>query len=240
MVKSWLDSKLLSWSIVIAAATLFAAGLCSCSRDVPNAETPQTKVLQTNAVTAALAAMDTLTPEEREAELMDELLGQDKTFEALRHARNLMDSTNAAIRVKAVEAFAWIGKRALPEITEMMNDQNPSVAAEAMTAWEQAFSEIDGRHRIADTISRTVSNLKNPEHVNSILLHLSDIDQDVALPTLSTIIEGNKGSFVEESAREVYTHLTGGEIYESLAAAQKFLEVERSNETEKKQEAKNE
>lgn len=229
MVKSWLGNKLLSGGIVIAATVLLAAWVCSCSREVSKASALQEADPQTNATAVVSSA---LTPEEREAELMDELLGLDKTLEALRHARNLMDSTNAAIRVKAVEAFAWIGKRALPEITEMLNDQNPSVATEAMTAWEQAFAEIDGRHRMADIISRTVANLKNPDHVNSVLLHLSDIDQKVALPTLSAIIESNKGSFIEESAREVYVHLTGGEIYESLAATQKFLELEDSTEPE--------
>ena len=206
------------------------ACLCSCSREVSE-ETPKGSVSQTNLTVSVGGAEISLSPEEREAELMDELIGMDKTLEGLRHARNLMDSTNVAIRVKVVETLAWIGKRALPEITEMMNDPSPEVAMEALTAWEQAFAEINGRHRIADLISRTVSELKNPDHVNAVLLHLSDIDQDVALLTLSTIIEGNKGRFVAESARETYTHLTGGEIYESLDSTRRF--IEKSNEDNK-------
>ena len=38
---------------------------------------------------------------------------------AMRHARELMDSTNAEVRLQAVEAFGWIGKYAVKELAEL-------------------------------------------------------------------------------------------------------------------------
>ena len=221
--------------IILFAAFLAAiAFLCSCNRDNSTSEVTgklETADVQTNAVEMSELQTPPLSAEEQEAELVDDLISRGKTLEALRHARNLMDSTNVNVRVRIVELLGWIGKRAIPEITEMMNDRSSTVSTEALTAWEQAFAEIDGRHRQTGIIIDTAKILKNPDHVNSILLHLSGIDQEVSLPALATFIESGKGTVASECARDIYKHITGGEVYESPDVTRIFLEKERSQAT---------
>lgn len=213
---------------LLAAVMLALVAVCGCEKKT-GADAKAEAAAATNAVEAAAAPAAPLTPEEREAAEMRDLLDDGQTQAAIRHARNLMDSESKQIRSQVLETLAWIGHRALPEITEMVNDANPDIAEEALSAWEQAFSEISGEHRQAAIIAETVPKLKNPDAVNAVLQHAADIGEHVALPMLSRIIDSNAADFRGESAREMYTHVSGGEIYESRAATQKFLEESKTN-----------
>lgn len=197
----------------LASSALALSVVCGCEKNT-DAEVPlQTDVVATNAVETAIVPSVPLTPEEREAAEMRDLLDDGQTLAAIRHARNLMDSENRQIRSQVLEVLAWIGHRALPEITEMINDTNPDIAEEAHSAWEQAFSEISGEHRQAAIIAETVPKLKNPDLVSAILLHATELEERIALPMLVKIIEANSTNFVGECARDMYKHVSGGEVY---------------------------
>ena len=224
------------YAAIFIGAIAIAAG--ACSRDggaearkkaTVGTEIPAATNLADAAVVQPAAP---LTPEEREAELMRSLLDDGKTSAALRHARNLMDSDSKHIRSLVLDALSWIGKRALPEITEMINDPNPDIAGEALAAWEQAYSEIDGEHRQAAAMSETLPKLRNQQHVNSILMHVPEMELTVSLPMLSKIIDSCSTNFIGECARDMYTHVTGGEVYESLAVTQLFLEQEKNRKSQ--------
>lgn len=116
----------------------------------------------------------------------------------------------------------------MPEITEMINDADGGIAAEAISAWEQAFGEISGPNRQAIAIAETVVKLKNPDHVNAIFMHFTELDESISLPMVAEIIEANSTNMVGECGRDIYKHLSGGEIFESLAATRKFLAAEKS------------
>jgi HEAT repeat protein len=154
---------------------------------------------------------------------MQNLLSDGKELAALRSARNLMDSESVETRSAALETFQWLGKRALPEITEMINDKNSFVSSEAMQAWEMAFGEIEGEHRKASVIEDTLKNLAKQDDINAILMHTSELELRIALPMLSRIIEANKTSVLGECARENYTFITDGEIYETPGKTLEFL-----------------
>lgn len=171
-----------------------------------------------------------LTAEEKEAEKMRDLLDDGQTQAAIRLARNLMDSGNKRVRSQVLETLAWIGRRALPEITEMINDGDAEIAEEALASWEQAYSEISGEHSQAAAIVEALPKLKNPDHVNAILMHAVELDEQVALPMLSQVIDANTTNFLGECAREAYSHATGGEIYESAEAMRRYLEENRESE----------
>jgi len=217
----------------ILFAAFFAAAciVCSCNRDNSISETSEVEKapdIQAASDDSSDVKPPLLSAEEQEAELLDELISCDKTTDALRHARNLMDSTNVNIRVRVVEALGWIGRRAIPEISEMMNDKSPAVAEQALTAWEQAFAEIDKESRQASVAVETAAMLKNPDQITSVLLHMADIEQSISLPALADFIENGRGNVASECARDVYKHITGGEVYESPESTRAFLRQEQT------------
>ena len=219
-------------ALLLSVAALAMAAVCGCGENpVADGNPSAGAVVATNVPPEAPAAP--LTEEEKEAEKMRDLLDDGNTQAAIRLARNLMDSTNRRVRSQVLETLAWIGHRALPEITEMINDADPGIAEEALSSWEQAFSEISGEHRQAATIVETLPKLKKPDPVNAILMHATELDERVALPMLSQIIDANV-NFVGECAREMYSHITGGEIYESAEATRRYLEESKKAESKSK------
>lgn len=217
------------------ALALLLAAFAGCAREegkaTKTAPAGANATVATNVPPEAPSAP--LTEEEKEAERMRDLLDDGNTQAAIRLARNLMDSTNKGVRSQVLETLAWIGHRALPEITEMINDDNPSIAEEALSSWEQAFSEISGEHRQAAIIADTLPKLKRPDPVNAILMHATELDEHVALPMLSKIIDAN-ANFIGECAREMYAHITGGEIYESAEVTRRYLEESKKAESKSK------
>lgn len=133
---------------------------------------------------------------------MEALIEDDKTGLALRHARNLMDSRRKGIRASVLASLQWIGRRAMPEITQMMNDDDEEIATEAMSAWEMAFDEIDGDHRKATVIGETVVVLKKGEHIEMVLSKLDDVEPRIVLPLLDRLAVENVGTSLGECARE--------------------------------------
>ena len=151
-----------------------------------------------------------LTAEEREVLEMNDCLDDGKTGIALRHARNLMDSKSAAIR--SVETLQWIGSRALPEITELINDSNEQVAGEAMDAWKIAFAEIDGDWHKTTALVESVVKLTRYEDIIALLEQAEDIEPRAILPALEKLINENRGKALGECALECYKSISDGEI----------------------------
>ena len=213
--------------------------IVGCGKDGGNAAKPVDAGANAPVVTNVSNVSDgesaPLSPEEKEAEKMRDLLDDGQTQAAIRLARDLMDSTNKQVRSQVLETLAWIGHRAIPEITEMINDANPDIAEEALSAWEQAFSEISGPHRQAAIIAETLPKLKSPDPVNAILMHATEFEEYVALPMLAQIIDGNRTNFVSECAREMYSHIADGEIYESLDETKRYLERLKQSESTKQE-----
>lgn len=201
---------------------LVAIGGCG-KESAPPVVSEQKASSQTNESAVAGAQAVPLTPEEKEAAEMRDLLDDGQTLKAIRLARNLMDSEDKSIRSQVLETLSWIGHRALSEITEMVNDSDPDIAEEALSAWDQAFSEISGEHRQAATIAETVAKFRKPDHVNAVLQHATELEERIALPMLAQIIDANSTNFIGECAREMYKHISGGEIYESLVNTKQFL-----------------
>jgi hypothetical protein len=165
------------------------------------------------------------TPEDIAVSEMQKALDEGRELEAVKKARELMDSDRADIRSAALETFGWIGKSALPEISEMLNDEDPGVRAEALQSWDMAFGELSGQNRQAAAIEDAVSRLKREDEIDAILLHAADLDEHVVLPLLSRIIEKGNASIAAECGREMYSHITGGEIYVSPAATAELLKT---------------
>ena len=160
--------------------------------------------------------------------MMRKALDEGRELDALKCARSLMDSGVVDVRCAVLEVLGWIGKNALPEISEMLNDGEPTVCAEALHAWEMAYGELSSQRSQASAIEESVMKLRREDDINAILMHICEFDNNIALPLLSRIIENGKSSVVGECAREAYSHITGGCVYVSPEETAKFLKDENA------------
>ena len=85
-----------------------------------------------------------LPPKDRSlAEAVQSALDNDDYDATIKAATKALNSTNASVRLHAVEALGWFGKKALAELTPCMADPDEEVAQAAVNAWEMGLSEID-------------------------------------------------------------------------------------------------
>lgn len=163
------------------------------------------------------------TPERKKVRRMWELLDIGDKREAIRLARDLMDSPDASIRREVAGCLGWIGEPAMDELTELLWDKDTDVVEDALSQWLQNFELLtDVEEKIA-LIKSAVGTMEKQEHVDTILMELAGIDEKLALEALSEIIEEHDGKMVGESAREMFEHLTGGEVYESPSSVEEYI-----------------
>lgn len=142
---------------------------------------------------------------------------------AMRYARDLMDSDDIGVRHSVLDAFGWIGRDALPELTEMMMDEDAIIAQEALEYWKDSFQEIPEEADRAKIIVDLIPTLTTQVECDSILMELTKMQTPTAMDAVVSIIEGTKG-VGKECALEMYEHLTGGEIYEGVEQAEVITE----------------
>jgi len=142
---------------------------------------------------------------------------------AMRYARDLMDSDDIGVRHSVLDTFGWIGRDALPELTEMMMDEDAIIAQEALEYWKDSFQEIPEEADRAKIIVDLIPTLTTQVECDSILMELTKMQTPTAMDAVVSIIEGADG-VGKECALEMYEHLTGGEIYESVEQAEVITE----------------
>lgn len=165
-----------------------------------------------------------ITEEESKLQEAWDLHDAGEKIKAMTIVHGLMHSTNSLVRMEAVDFFQWTGKRALPEITAMINDSSPDVATSALMAWEIAYGEITGDTRLSQAIENSLRTLKRQEDITALLHHVGDLKTKTALLMLSRIIDDNPANVLGECCRESYSDLTDGEIYTSKEDTIKYLE----------------
>ena len=127
---------------------------------------------------------------------------------AMRHARELMDSTNAEVRLQAVGVFGWVGKYAISELAEMMGDAAEEVSSEALRQWEMAFDEFSSEAVKMQEIERAAMFLGNQHPLEVVMMKLASIEDYNAVKVLSDIITSTNATPVAaEVAREEYASL---------------------------------
>ena len=140
---------------------------------------------------------------------------------AMRHARELMDSKDADIRLQAVEAFGWIGRFAVNELAEMMADADEIVSSEALRRWELAFGEISSESGKMQAIKTAAMPLKKQDSLDAVMMKLAEIEDYSAVQVLSGIITSTNASPVAvEVARAEYASLAGEPFVDAGRAAQ--------------------
>lgn len=140
-------------------------------------------------------------------------------------AEKALASPNAEVRMGAVEALAWFGADALPELTAAMGDRDEEVSAAAGNAWEIALSQIESCAERFDIAAAALGSVTRADTLDGIAAQLVgsaleaiDGDEDAersfdsrvrVLQALVDIIEDRKGSRNAAAAKEAYQTITG-------------------------------
>ena len=144
-------------------------------------------------------------------EVADEAVS-DKDFETAQDvAAEALKSSDARVRVQAVETLMGFGETALPELAGFLNDSNHEVAVLAADRFELAVQEIeDDAERVA-VAKLGVLSIDDPDELLAMMgtLRMST-DETAVLTALSDIIRDGSAAQAKV-AREAYREETGDE-----------------------------
>ena len=158
------------------------------------------------------------------SEQLFNLIRSDELNDALALARSNMDSEDPKVRKVVADAFAWIGRRALPELAEMVEDSVPAVADTAADGWVAALDDIHNERVRGEELAKTLPKFKSRDHIEQALMQFASFNEDFAQETLAKIISQNEGTVLAECAREMYKHVSNGDPFtggQMAAAASK-------------------
>lgn len=150
-----------------------------------------------------------LTADQKRAREMRDVLDGEDEVRALAMARELMKSPEPSVRNETVTVLSWIGREALPELTELLADENANVADAALRGWVQAYAELRTVKDQQSAIARAVGKLKNVHDIRAVLMKTADLDLQDALPLLETIILSSRGAVASTCAKEMFEDLAG-------------------------------
>ncbi len=171
------------------------------------------------------------TPDEQQlADKIESAVDEDK-FKALQaEIEAAANSTNAALRQAAVDALSWFGVKALPELTLFMADVNDDVRNAACDAWTASISEIQDVNVRGSAVLSAMSVVHDRDQLDAMVMEINDMTNQQQLEILTQLIEG-KNKLAAEAAKEHYEFVTG-EAYESVEAAQKWLDENPDEESD--------
>ncbi|MBQ7667186.1 MAG: HEAT repeat domain-containing protein [Kiritimatiellae bacterium] len=167
-----------------------------------------------------------LTGEDRKrAQAVQDAIDANDFERTLAAAEKALASPNAEVRAGAVEALAWFGADALPELTAAMGDRDEEVAAAAGNAWEIALTQIESGMQRFDIAAAALATVSRPDTLDGIgaqlvnsALEIIDGEDDAAkasdarvkvLQALVDIIEDGKLPRNAKAAKEAYESITG-------------------------------
>lgn len=128
----------------------------------------------------------------------------------LQSANEWPDGIPLPIRRAALEAAAWFGMAALPEIAGFLGDGNEEVLADAIEAYEGTIFEANGDRELATIVLAAAQAINDSEAMDSILMNLSDMRPSVAVETIKQIwATGTAGA--KAALAEAVEFLTGEE-----------------------------
>lgn len=150
-----------------------------------------------------------LTPDQKTLKKAEEALDNGDIFETMKLSRGLIDSKDASVRASLVDIFRWVGKKAIPELVELVHDKNAEVASEAFTAWEFVLQEIPHDLVKAIAITNLVANLDDSVVIESALLHITNLELCYSLPALEGLVTGCRGKTCGQCAKRMFEHIAG-------------------------------
>ena len=178
---------------------------------------------------------DEYTPEERKiADAIQAALDEDDLKAMQASIEAAANSTNVLLRQAAVDALAWFGEKALPELTMFMADKDDDVRGAACDAWTMAVSTIENTEVRGAAVQAAMSVVYDRDRLDSMVMEINDMSNVQQLQILTQLIEGDN-KIAAEAAKEHYEFVTG-EAYESVEAAEKWLKENPDEESEEGEE----
>jgi len=174
----------------------------------------------------------------KNAEAVQAALDADDLKATVEAAKKSLASTNAEVRLNAVEALGWFGAEALPELTGCMADADDDVREAAGNQWELAVQEVESAEDRVNLTVAALGTLTDEDQLRSLggLLScaatesLGDAeDEDSAsekrihvVQALVDIIEGGGKAVNVDAAKEAYNDITGNE-WKGFDEAERYL-----------------
>lgn len=134
---------------------------------------------------------------------------------------------NKEVRRSMVDALAYFGEKALPELTQFLSDPDGDVAESAMDSWKSALGDIENEKTKADVVTMGMSIIKDEDALEDISNELIGIDEEVAVRALLAVMTTDNEPGVAK-AREQYEFVTGEE-FTNAADAEKWIRENKEN-----------
>jgi len=164
--------------------------------------------------------------EQKTVDALQSALDNDDMGGVVAQLKTAAASTNAAMRLKAVESLQWFGEKAVPELTPFMADDDDEVRVAAIDAWTAGVSQMEAGPDKADTVLMGLSVVTDRDQLGSMVMQVDDLPDAEKIDVLTRVIEG-KNEVSAEVAREHYKFWTE-EDYTNREGAQKWLDKQSS------------
>lgn len=143
--------------------------------------------------------------------------------------REILAGNNQELRRQLPAALDWFGIQSLKELTEMLFDKDPQVAAEARDVWGRALDGIENLETKAEVLDAGLRAITDEDSLEQLVMNVNEMRNAVSLQILLNMISSDN-PVAQKVAREHYEFVTGEE-YTTPAAAQKWLD-ENNDESE--------
>lgn len=164
-----------------------------------------------------------LTPDQACALEMRSCLDKGENAMALALARKLYRSPAKDVRLMVVNVLSWVGgKRIQPELVEMMSDEDDDVANLALSEWTMAYGNLAYDSLKASAVTNAAVQVRSETAMREILMHMVDLEAEVALPALEGVIMGWRGKAVSTCAKDAFL-MRAGEAWISPERTKKIL-----------------
>ena len=175
--------------------------------------------------------------ERRQAEAIQKAC-DDENLEALRKVvSEVVSSTNAELRLSAVEALGWFDHRVAEDFEVWFGDADENVAETAAGGWDSAITQIESPRRKITLTAKVLAMDVRPELRESASIQFagaanelidgaeSDQEGRMARRRVMSIVIGlieSPKAEIAKTGRELYEEITGG-AWKDRAAAEKYV-----------------
>lgn len=165
------------------------------------------------------------------AELMN-ALDEDNTLAILAKARTLIKHPNPEVRQRVLDAFNWVGRDALYDLVEMLDDENSEIAKAATESfWEQVAALPNDPAKLK--LLEGFSNSQDPDMLSHLAEELSNYHPHMAYDLILSILSVSPNTVHEDLQWEL-EGITG-ESFETTPEWKKwFIENKSSLEADYK------
>lgn len=176
------------------------------------------------AVAVAEADVELSEADQKQLDVIQDALDEENFVEVRRLAEKLIDHPSPEVRQRAVEALQWFGAKALESLTPFLADSSEDVREEAMSAVEQALSEMESESAKIAYIESLfqIKGACDADGLTMLSGELQGLDDSSAVVDAAVrVITANSNPAAVKEMREVYEFVTG-DPYTTAEAAQQW------------------